>query len=136
MWNYRVSSKTKKNKLATKNTLFGYLGWTVEKVFSYLKSTPSNLSNFNFFCKNGNSRIRDQKCLIWVFLGWKLPEILSYLISASSNLSCCENKILKFGTRSAWFGYLGSGSWKYYCHIWNQHPRICLIAKFTEKKNA
>ena len=26
-----------------------------------------------------------------------------------------------------------AGIWKQYCHIWNQHPRICLISKFSEK---
>ena len=39
----------------------------------------------------------------------------------------------KFGTKNTWFGYFGTGIWKRYCHIWNQHPRICLIAKVCEK---
>ena len=29
--------------------------------------------------------------------------------------------------------YFGVGIWKQYCHIWNQHPPICFIAKFHEK---
>ena len=31
------------------------------------------------------------------------------------------------------FGYFWTGSWKLNCHIWNQHPRIFLIAKLCEK---
>ena len=42
-------------------------------------------------------------------------------------------KILKFGTKNALFGYFWARIWKWYCHIWNQHPRICLIAKFCKK---
>ena len=44
--------KQKKNKLGTKKTLFGSLGWNVENLLSYLYSTPSNLSNCNVWCKN------------------------------------------------------------------------------------
>ena len=39
----------------------------------------------------------------------------------------------KFGTKNAWFGYFWAGIWKQYYHIWNEHPRICLIAKFRGK---
>ena len=39
----------------------------------------------------------------------------------------------KFGTKNAWFGYFGARSWIQYCHIWNQHPRICLTPKFHRK---
>ena len=39
----------------------------------------------------------------------------------------------KFGTKNAWFGYFWAGIWKQYDHIWNEHPRICLIAKFRGK---
>ena len=38
-----------------------------------------------------------------------------------------------FGTRFVCFVYFWAEIWKQYCHIWNQHPRICLIAKFREK---
>ena len=39
----------------------------------------------------------------------------------------------KFGTKSALFGYFWAAFWNQYCHIWNQLPRISLIAKFREK---
>ena len=34
---------------------------------------------------------------------------------------------------NASLGYFWAGIWKKYCHIWNQHPRLCLIAKFYKK---
>ena len=71
------------------------------------------------------------------FSGWNLNILLSYLKSASSNLSCCKdwskNKTLKFGTKNASFGYFWTRSWKWYGHIWNQHPQVCLNAKFSEE---
>ena len=39
----------------------------------------------------------------------------------------------KFGTKNARFRYFWAGTWKQYCHIWNQHPGICLIAKSRGK---
>ena len=39
----------------------------------------------------------------------------------------------KSGTKNAWFGCFGAGTLKQYCHIPNQHPRICLIAKSGEE---
>ena len=44
-----------------------------------------------------------------------------------------ETKILKFGTKNAFFRYFWTGIWKQYRHVWYQHPRICLISKFREK---
>ena len=39
----------------------------------------------------------------------------------------------KFGIKNVWAGYFWAVNWKQYCHIWNQHPQISLIAKFREK---
>ena len=39
----------------------------------------------------------------------------------------------KFGTKNGLLGYFWARILKSYCHIWNQHPRICLIAKICEK---
>ena len=42
-------------------------------------------------------------------------------------------KMPKFGTKNAVFGYFWARILKiYYCHIWNQHPWIFLIAKYCE----
>ena len=117
---------------------------------SYLKLAPSNLFHCNFLRRNKNAQIWDQKCLIWMFLGWNSKTILSHWKSAPLNLSNCQiswnNETHKFGPKNALFGYfwpkmsylgtfrqLGWNFWKKYCHIWNQHPQICLIAKIFEK---
>ena len=52
-------------------------------------------------------------------------------------------KMPKFGTKFALIGYfwpkmpylciLGLECSKNYYHIWNQHPQICLLSKFTRK---
>ena len=55
-----------------------------------------------------------------------------------------KTKLPKFGNKNAWFGYFwtkmsylgifGTNVWKYYCHIWNQHCQICLVAKLPKKQ--
>ena len=42
--------------------------------------------------------------------------------------------MLKFGTKMSYLGILGLVFLKTYYHIWNQHPWVCLIAKFCKKK--
>ena len=39
----------------------------------------------------------------------------------------------KFGNKTKWFGCFWARILEKYCHIWNQHPPICLIAKFCGK---
>ena len=39
----------------------------------------------------------------------------------------------KFGNKSVLFGYLWVRILKNYCHISNQHPKICIFAKFGIK---
>ena len=36
-----------------------------------------------------------------------------------------ENKDLSIWDQSALFGYFWAGIFENFCHIWNQHPRIC-----------
>ena len=40
----------------------------------------------------------------------------------------------KLETKNALFGYFRTRIWKNYPHIWIQHPRIYLTAKFRQKK--
>ena len=40
----------------------------------------------------------------------------------------------KFETKNGLFEYFWAGILKHKCHIRNQHPRICLTAKFCETK--
>ena len=42
-------------------------------------------------------------------------------------------KMSKSGTKNALFGYFWPRTLKNYCHIWNQHPRIFITAKFCAK---
>ena len=39
----------------------------------------------------------------------------------------------KFGTKNNLFWYFWGGIWKQFYDVWNQHPQIFLLAKFTEK---
>ena len=105
-----------------KGPFWVFLDWNLKKIISYFKSAPLNLSSYDISRENKNGKILDQKCLICVFLGWNLKTILSYLKSAPWSLSNC--KILWNNKKDFE---------KKYCHIWNQHPRICLLAKFCEK---
>ena len=103
-------------------------------------STPKFASFRNFKNK--------QKCLnfapkmpYWVFLTKNTvfrylwirikKKLLSYLKSAPSNLS--NYKISRFRTKNALLRYFLTISWKNYCHIWNEHLRICLISKFCKE---
>ena len=92
-----------------------FLAEILKKPLSFLKLEPLNFS----ICQN-------------------LKKPLSYLKSRPSNLpSCkvwCKIKIFKFRTENVWFAYFSLGILKSYCHIWNQHPRTCLFAKFCKKK--
>ena len=92
----------------------------------------------NILWRKNNAKIWDQNCLIWVFLRCLLKPILSYLKSAPSNLFnfkfSSKIKISKLGTKNALFGYFWARIFKNYCHIWNQHPRSCLIGNFCENQ--
>ena len=71
------------------------------------------------------------------FLGWDLKIILSYFKPTLSNLSNCKicgktKQKTKFGTKNALFGYYYVKISKLCCHIWNQHPQICLTSKYRE----
>ena len=75
--------------------------------------------------------------LIWVFLGWNLKKLLSYLKSALSSLSNGKTsqknpKRLHLGPKMPSFFEKLEFS-KKCCHITNQHPEFCLIAKFCKK---
>ena len=116
-----------------------FLGWNLKSILSYLKSAPSNLSNNNIFRKSESTYTWDKNALFGYFCEriWK-KKLFSLLKSAPSNLpisktSRKKKKMSKFGTKNAWFGYFWAGIWKIYCHTWNQHPPICLMAIFSEK---
>ena len=121
-------------KLGTKSVFFGCFGQQFRKTILTFEINTIEFALLQCFLQNLKFLNLGPK--VSLFWGWNLKILLSYLKSTSSNLShcivCCKNKIYRFGTKNAWLGYFGTGSWKLYCHIWNQHPQICLIAKFCE----
>ena len=118
----------------------GIFGWNVRIILSYSKSAPSHLSNCKIWPENKNAQIWYQKSFIWIFLtknvffGYVSVRILRilvpYLKSTSSSLS-----FSKIGPKNSDFGIFG-WNLKQYCHIWNQPPRNCLIAKFGTKNKS
>ena len=78
-----------------------------------------------------------KKASCWYFCVRIFKKLLPDLKSVPSTLSNKKfgekTKMPKFGTKNAWFGYIGAGRWKRYCCIWNQHPRICITEKIGEK---
>ena len=84
------------------------------------------------------SKFGTKNALFWYFWARILKKLLPYLKSVPSNLSHCKilqknPKIFKFETKNALFWYFWARILKTYCHIWNQCPRICLIAKYRKK---
>ena len=77
----KIRGKTAIPKFWTKNGLFKKLG---NKLLSYYKSAPSNLSN------SKNSRKKDNWVLLGIFgLNFR-KKLLSYMNSGTSNLSICK----------------------------------------------
>ena len=62
------------------------------------------------------TKILKPKCIILGVLDSSFEKLLSYLTLAFSNLSYykvwCKIKILKFGTKNAWFGYFWARTFK------------------------
>ena len=87
----------------------GIFGLEFKKPLSYLKSTPSNLSNFKVWWRIKNSYICNNDALIGCFWQQFWKTIVTFENSAL-NLSIAKfgtkTKILKFGTKSAWFANL------------------------------
>ena len=122
-------------KFGTKKALFGYF-W--DRILSHLKSAPWNLSNLVNFVKKWECQN----------LGPKMPCLGIFGLELWKTIVIFEIRILKFvyfqnfpqktkmpgfRTKNALFGYFWAGILKNYCHIWNQHRQIFLIAKFRGK---
>ena len=63
-------------------------------------------------------------------------KLFSYMKSITSNFLKCQvshkTKNLKFGTKNTLSGHFWDAVLKGYCHIWNQHSRVCQNAKFNK----
>ena len=102
--NCKIMGSNKKPKFRTKRALFGYFGARTLKNLSYLKSAPSNLSNYKI------SRFRKKNALLRYFSTIILK---NYCHIWNQSLQICliskfreEIKMHKFGTKNAIFGYL------------------------------
>ena len=142
--------KQKCLNLEPKKPILCIFGQDFGKKYCDLKSTPSILP----ICKISRKKIKmaefgkknawfmyfwagiwKQYCNIWN----KHPRVC--LIANF----CEEIKMPKFGTKSALLEYflpkmissgiLGLELKKSYCHVWNEHTWICLIAKYGEMMN-
>ena len=138
---WKIWQKKKKNprKFGIKNVLFVYFSARIWKMLlSYLKWASSSLA----FSKIGPKTL--DFWYFWVGI-WRL---FCYIWNQSPR-NCLiakfgtKNEKPKYGTKNALFGlfwpkirYFGlfwEVLWKFFSHIWNQHPQICLFAKFHEK---
>ena len=78
--------------------------------------------------------IWNQKYLIWVIWAKTLKHIWSeqhpvFLLATIG----AKTKILKFGTKNAWFEYFLTGIWKECSHTWSRCCRPYPIGKFCER---
>ena len=110
----KFREETKMPKFGTKNALLGYF-W------------PKMLYLGNF----------DQKYLIWVFLGENFKKTIAIFEISTLKFVYLQNftkkqKCLNLGPKMLYLGIFGLEFKKNYCHIWNQDPWICLIAKYCE----
>ena len=78
----------------------------------------------------------DQKMFYFGISKPEYKKLFSYMKSTTSNFSKCQvshkAKNLKFGTKNTSFGQFWVAILKGYCHIWNQHPRVCQNAEFNK----
>ena len=65
--------------------------------------------------------------------GWKLYRHIWNQYPRICLFAKFGEKMPKFGTKNALFGYLWARISKNYCHIWNQPLPICLVATFCEE---
>ena len=106
----KLQEKTRMPKFGTKNTWFGYFGTRIWKQYCHIWNQHLPICKRVNFCEIS-----------------KMPKFRT------------KNYFLVFfWPRMCYLGIFGKKLFlKNYCHIRNQHPRICRIAKFCEKnKNA
>ena len=124
--------------LGPKMPCLGIFGLEFEKSIVIFQISVLEFVLLQSLVQKSSSLNLGPKMRVRVLLGWNLKIILSYLKSAPWNLSDCKiswkkTKMLKLGTKNALFGYFWTGIWKKHCHISNQRPWICLVAKFSAK---
>ena len=84
----------------------------------------------------------NQNCHIWVFLDKIFKKLLSYLKPAPPQICLFltffeKQSSVNLAPKTPYLCTFGQELKQNSCHIMNQHPQICLIAKFHKKnKNA
>ena len=138
MWNYKVSSETKKNKKIWKQKCsIGSLAGILKKYSHISNKRPPNCLIEKFRAKNRILKSVTKICLIQVFCAGILKN--HYHIWNQHPRTCLISKFHekirtpKFGINNALFGYFWARISKNYCDIWNQLPRYYLIVKFLRK---
>ena len=138
MWNYQLSTKTKKNKLGTKKALFGPLAGMLNNCCHICNQRPPIFLIAKFREKIAISKFGNKNVLFGCF-GQQFWNAIVIFVMRALEFALLQSlvqkiKALKFGTKNALFGCFWAGIWKRYCHIWNQHPWFFLTAKLREIK--
>ena len=102
------------------------LGWNFRKLMPYWKSTFSNLLTCKVSSKNKKTFLNfGPKFLFQHQIFNQHPRICETIVSS-------KKKKVNLGPKMLCFSLWAVMS-KIYCHICNEHPPICLIAKFRAK---
>ena len=110
-----------------------FWGQNLKMILSYLKSTPSNLSNYKNFVKKWKYLNLWSEMVYLSAFGLNIFLKFIIVIFGISTLKYVENGFLILTLNFCIGPLFGARIWKWYCHIWNQHPRICLITKILWK---
>ena len=113
----------------------------LKMLLSYLKSVPSNLSDFKFSSKIKILKFETKNALFGYFWTWISKQ---YFHIWNHQTRIClvarfreKMKMPKFGIKNALLGYFWARISKSYCYIWNQHQLNFSNYKILQKnKNA
>ena len=111
-----IERKQKSSNLGAKMPYLGNFDSEFEKTIVMFEVSTFKLSYCKLSCKNGNPKMWDQKCHIWLFFG-KNSKHCFHIWNQYSQICIIAKfvekiKILEFGTVNALFGYFRAGIWK------------------------
>ena len=115
------------------------MGGIWKKLFSFSKSEHSNFSICKVSCKKKKilTFTTKKKMLYLGIFGLVSGKIFSYLkLTPSSLPKCkdwCKDRNSYIWNQKYLYWVFWTAILKSYIHTWNQHPQICLIAKFDAK---
>ena len=129
-------------KFGIKNALFWYFWTGIWKQYCRIWNQPPRIcltAKFREKMKMPEFGTKTNAIFGYFFV-WNFKKLFLYLKSAPAILSACKilrkkQKCLKLREKMPCWGIFGLEFQNNCCHIWNQHPQICLIEKFLEKIN-